>query len=147
MISKELLKELKVTQAITPTAGAAGQTDIEGATLDMANFLGFMVEVTFGAITSGAVTGLTIEQSDNSNMSSAETVYSRTIADDDDGEVHVVDVFKPNKRYCRVHIDRGTQNAVVAGATYYQYGPRVSPVASHGSAVVAASAVSPDAVS
>lgn len=145
MITKQLLKELKVTQAITPTAGAAGTTDIEGATLDMANFLGFLAEVTFGAITANAVTGITIEQSDSSDMSSPETLTALTqvVADDDDGQTYVLDVFKPTKRYCRVHVDRATQNAVVASATYFQYGPRVAPVSTHGSLVNVASGISP----
>lgn len=40
MSTKQLLKSTKVVQAITPTAGAAGATDIEGTTLDMSGFEG-----------------------------------------------------------------------------------------------------------
>lgn len=147
MITKELLGQLKATQAITPTAGAAGATDIEGATLDMSGFEGVMVEVTFGAITAGAVTGIVMQQSDNSDMSSADTLASPafTVADDDDGQVFIADLFKPTKRYVRVHVDRATQNAVVAGATYYQYGAATEPVTSASATVNVASGISPAA--
>lgn len=147
MITKELLKQLVGIQAITPTAGAAGQTDIEGATLDMANFEGVLVEVTFGAITTGAVTGIVMQQSDNADMSSPDTLVrpAFTVADDDDGQVFLLDLFKPTKRYVRVHVDRATQNAVVAAATYYQYGARTLPKDSASATVNVASAVSPAA--
>lgn len=147
MITKELLKQLVGIQAITPTAGAAGQTDIEGATLDMANFEGVLVEVTFGAITTGAVTGIVMQQSDNADMSSPDTLVGPafTVADDDDGQVFLLDLFKPTKRYVRVHVDRATQNAVVAAATYYQYGARTQPKDSASATVNVASAVSPAA--
>lgn len=147
MITKELLKQLKATQAITPTAGAAAATDIEGATLDMANFEGVLVEVTFGAITANAVTGIVMQQSDDSGMAAPETLAAPAfvVADDDDGQVFLLDLFKPTKRYVRVHVDRATQNAVVAGATYYQYGARTQPKSSASETVNVATAISPAA--
>ncbi|WP_428305506.1 hypothetical protein [Lacipirellula sp.] len=147
MSTKELLSQVKVTQAITPTAGVAGQTDIEGATLDMAGFEGVLVEVTLGVITAGAVTGVVMQQSNASDMSGAETLAgpSITVADDDDGKVLALDLFRPTKRYVRVHVDRATQNAVIAGATYKQYGARSVPINSASSTVKVATAVSPSA--
>jgi hypothetical protein len=147
MITKQLLENVKVTQAITPTAGAAGATDIEGTTLDMAGFEGVVVEVTVGAVTAGAVTGIVMQQSDNSDMSSADTLASpsHTVADDSDGDIYMLDLFKPTKRYVRVHVDRATQNAVVAGATYYQYGARTVPVTSASTTVNVSASISPAA--
>lgn len=144
MITKQLLKSVKVSQAITPTAGAAGATDIEGATLDMAGFGGVLAIVTFGAITTGAVTGLVIQESDNSDMSSptVATLPAITVADDDDGKVCVLDHFKPTKRYCRLHVDRATQNAVVASAEYIQYNAVSEPVTSASSTVKVSSGIS-----
>lgn len=147
MITKQLVNDVLVSQAITPTAGAAGQTDIEGATLDMANFEGVLVEVTFGAITTGAVTGIVMQQSDSSDMSNADTLVAPAfvVADDDDGQVFVLDLNKSTKRYVRVHVDRATQNAVVASATYTQYGSRSVAKDSASATVNVAKAVSPAA--
>ena len=144
---KSLLNQTKVTQAIAPTAGVAGQTDIEGATLDMAGFEGVLVKVLTGAITAGAVTGVVMQQSNASDMSGAETLAGPaiTVADDDDNKVLVLDLYRPTKRYVRVHVDRATQNAAIAGATYEQYGARSVPIDSASSTVKVASAVSPSA--
>lgn len=143
MITKQLLKELKVTQAIAPTAGTAAQTDIEGATLDMAGFGGVLVEVTMGAITAGAVTGIVIQESDSSDMSNptVATLPQITVADDDDNKTFVLDHFKPTKRYCRVHIDRATQNAVLQSATYFQYNAATTPINSASATVKVSSGI------
>lgn len=146
MISKELLSEVKVTTAVTVTNGAAGTSDINGVGLDMSGFEGVLVAVRMGAITSGAVTSVKLQES--SDDGSTDT-YSdmegtaQTVADTDDEDLFVIGYHKPRKRYLRLVVDRGTQNAVVSDATYYQYGARTLPVASHGSDVHAESHVSP----
>lgn len=119
-----LSKRVKVTQAITPTAGAAGTTDINGTILDMAGWEGVLMEVTFGAITASAVTNVHAEQDSSSSMTSAADLAGtgQTVADTDDGDIFLIDLYRPLERYVRVVVDRGTANAVVAGATYIQYG-------------------------
>lgn len=145
MISKELLKQVKVSQAITPTAGAAGQTAIEGTTLDMAGYEGVLMICTFGAITGGAVTSIKAQQDTASGMGTAADLLgtAQTVADDDDGQIFVIDVFKPRERYVRLYVSRGTQNAVVASAEYIQYGARTIPVTSASSTVNVESHVGP----
>lgn len=148
MITKELLPHVKVSLAIAPDDGVAAATDLEGATLDMAGYDGVLVSVVMGAITANAVTGIVMQQSDNSDMSSPETLEApaHTVADDDDNQMFVLDLFKPTKRYVRVHVDRATQNAVVSGATYTQYGGRTYPITSTvADTVTVASAISPEA--
>lgn len=142
---EQLLKNSKVTQAITPTAGAAGTTDIEGTTLDMSGFEGVLMIVTFGAITAGAVTAITAQQDTDSAMGTATNLAGtgQTVADDDDGQVFVIDLFKPRERYVRLHVDRATQNAVVASAEYIQYGARKAPVTSASTTVNVESHVAP----
>jgi hypothetical protein len=140
----QLLKNAKLSSAITPTAGAAATTDIEGSIIDMSGFEGVAAIVRMGAITANAVTSLKMRQSDNSDMSSPGDVTgtAQTIADDDDEEIFYVELFRPAKRYVQLYIDRGTQNAVVSSAVYLQYGPRVAPV-SHGATVSGESHISP----
>ena len=57
-----MLERIKFTRAIAPSAGVAGTTTLNGATLDMANFEGVVAEVTFGVITAGALTTIKIQQ-------------------------------------------------------------------------------------
>lgn len=118
-----LTEDKKVSSAVTPTAGAAAQTAIEGTTLDMQGFDAFAVMLRMGAITSGAVTSMKIQQGDESNLSDAADLLgtSQTIAADDDGEIFISDIIRPAKRYVRVYVTRGTQDAVVASGEYIQY--------------------------
>ncbi len=130
MITKELIDEVKVSQAVTVTAGAAGTTDINGATLDMSGFEGVLMVVRMGAITSGAVTSIKAQQDSASGMGSAADLADSaiTIADDDDEKTFIIPVHKPRERYVRLVVDRGTQNAVVSSAEYIQYGAATLPV-------------------
>lgn len=139
-----LSKQIKITQAITPTDGAAGTADINGTILDMQGFEGVLVEVVFGTITSGAVTSIKMQQDTASGMGTAAdlTGTAQTVADDDDEQIFYIDLYKPVERYVRVVVDRGTQNAVVASATYFQYGAHDQPV-SHGATVSGETHVSP----
>jgi len=134
-----------ISRAISPADGAAGTTDIEGVVLDMANADGVLMIVMMGAITATAVTSIKAQQGDESDLSDAADLEGsgQTIADDDDNKVFVIDLAKPTKRYVRVYVDRGTANAVVAGALYQQYGLRKQPP-THGSNVSAEVHASPD---
>lgn len=140
-----LSKDTKISVAITPTNGAAGSTDISGTTLDMAGFESVMMVVTFGAITSGAVTSIKAQQGDASNLSDAADMEgtAQTIADTDDDKTFYIDLIKPTKRYVRLYVDRGTQNAVVASALYIQYDPKKLPI-SHGTGVSGETHAGPD---
>lgn len=124
-----LSKNVKISSAITPTAGAAGTTDIEGTALDMQGFEGVLMVCTFGAITGSAVTSIKAQQGAAAAMGDAAdlTGTSQTIADDDDGETFYIDLYQPEERYVRLYVDRATQNAVVANALYIQYGAREAP--------------------
>lgn len=139
-----LSKNVKISTAVTPTAGAAGTTDIEGTTLDMQGFEGVLMVVRMGAITGSAVTSIKAQQGALSNMTDAAdlTGTGQTIADDDDDQTFYIDLYKPLERYVRLYVDRATQNAVVSSAEYIQYGARELPT-SHGSNVSGELHVSP----
>lgn len=137
-------KNVLISQAITVTNGAAGTTDINGATLDMQGFDGVLMEITFGAITANAVTSIKAQQGAASNLSDAADLAgsAQTIADDADEKTFYIDLYRPAERYVRLVVDRGTQNAVVASATYIQYGANKVPV-THGSNVSGELHISP----
>ena len=125
-----LLKNSKISSAVTPTAGVAGTADINGTILDMSGYEGVLMLVRMGTITSGAVTSIKAQQdTDSAGGTMADLLgTSQTIADTDDDEIFVIDLFRPQERYVRLVVDRGTQNAVVASAEYIQYGPKAAPV-------------------
>jgi len=137
-------KNVKISDAILPSAGVAATTDIEGAVLDMAGFESVLMMVVFGEITGSAVTSIKAQQGDESDLSDATDLEGtgQTIADDDDNETFYIDLVKPTKRYVRLYVDRGTQNAVVASASYLQYGAKKVPV-THDTGVTGETHVSP----
>jgi len=129
-------EDCKISSAITPTAGVAGVTDINGTVIDMAGFEGVLMVVRFGAITAGAVTSIKAQQGQQSDGSDAADLLGtgQTIADTDDDKTFYIDLQRPNERYVRLVVDRGTQNAVVAEAHYMQYGATAKKV-THGTNV------------
>lgn len=116
--------DCKISSAITPTAGAAGTSDITASIIDMAGFEGVLMAVRFGAIAAGAVTSIRAQQGAASDLSDAADLEGsgQVIADTDDDKLFYIDIVRPSKRYLRLFVDRGTQNAVVAAAQYIQYG-------------------------
>lgn len=128
----------KVTRVMN--AQAAGTSDVSSAALDMANFDGVKFYVSFGTITSGAVTSVKVQQSSDDAASDAYADLEGTavtVADDDDNQVVVIDVYRPKERYLEVVVDRGTANAVIDGVVAVQYGPRVMPTTDDSTTVVA----------
>ena len=133
-----MLERIKFTRAIAPSAGVAGTTTLNGATLDMANFEGVVAEVTFGVITAGALTTIKIQQGAASDLSDAADLLgsAQTVADTNDDGIFLADFSRVRERYARVVVTRSTQNAVVSSANYLQYGPRRVPVTSQGTGVI-----------
>lgn len=121
-------KEIRTLIAITPTEGAAGTSDINGATLDMVNARGVQITVVMGAITATAVTSIKVQESADGSTWADLAGTAQTIADTDDEKVFYIDLYRPLKRYARVVVDRGTANAVVAAALYQVYENEKLPV-------------------
>lgn len=127
-------KVIRVMNAV-----AAGTSDQTSSVIDTLGFDGVKIYSAFGTITSGAVTSVKVQQS--SDDGSADTYAdlegtSVTVADDDDNQVVVHDIYRPRERYLKVVIDRGTQNAVIDGVIAVLYGARVQPVTNDASTVV-----------
>ena len=103
---------------------------INGTTLDMQGWEGVMMIVYMGAITGSAVTSINAASGAASNMSDAADLEGTgiTIADDDDEQIFVIDLYRPLERYVRLEVARATQNAAVAGAVYVQYNTKKAPV-------------------
>lgn len=121
------ITEFKFTSALDLAAAAAA--DREGAALDMINFRGVLMIVKFGAIATGATTSIKAQQGAAANLSDAADLEGTKIevADDDDDQIFIIDLYEPAERYVRVYVDKDTANNTQEMAWYLQYGARVRP--------------------
>ena len=127
MECKTCLNKVKITRVINGTA--AGTTPVNSSVIDMQGFEGVMFIASFGAITATAVTGIKIQQGNASDGSDAIDLTGTALAilDTASNKVLVSEIYKPEKRYLRVVITRGTANAVVDGVVAQQFGARIAP--------------------
>lgn len=127
--------------SVVEGAAAAGQTALTSDAIDMANWEGVRFLTAFGAITSGGVQSVKLQQANDSGGSPDDFSdiegSSVTVADDDDGQVVVHDVWRPTKRYVRAIVSRATQDSVLSVIIAETYGPRVLPTTDDTATVVA----------
>jgi len=122
------ITEFKFTQAL-PIAAAAS-ADRNGAVIDMMGYRGVFMQVTFGAIVTGAVTSIKAQQDTALafNVDPQDLAGTRqAVADDDDDQLVIIDLYEPTDRYVRLVIDKDASNNTVETATYIQYGARNRP--------------------
>lgn len=115
----------------TTYVGTAGTTDLTTEGVDTLGFESVRLKVAFGTITSGAVTSIKAQQSEDDGATDAYSDLAgtaQTVADDDDNQVFMIDIHRPLKRYVCLVIDRGTQNAVVDYMEAELYNPANAPV-------------------
>ncbi len=118
-------------------AVAAGAADINSDIVDMAGYEGIRFIIGFGAITTGAVTSTKVQQnSANSGTGMADLAGTAvTVADDDDNQIVVTEVYRPRERYVRLTTLRATQNSVIDFLIAELYGPSKEGVASDATVV------------
>lgn len=135
MASKDLVHNIKFTQAIGPQAILAGNGTLTGATLDTQGFESAVVVVYSGTITDGTGTP-TLYEGDAANMSDEAAVAAGDLdgaltafAAADDNVTKKVG-YRGNKRYIRVKIvGAGQTTGGFYGAAYVQGNARNAPVA------------------
>lgn len=105
----------KLVVGITTAAGAAGTSDtVSSAAIDTAGFQGFIAEVAFGPIVSGAVTTFFITDCDTSGGSFANVAGTGiSVADTDDNTVITSEIIRGAKRYIKINVTRATQNSTI----------------------------------
>ena len=124
-----LSKAVKVARVLNGVA--AGTTEQTGSVIDMQGFEGVQFVALFGALTATQVTSLKVQQgslADGSDMADLEGSLHTALADVDGNKCLVTDLFRPQKRYVRCVVRRGTANAVIDGALALLYSPRIEPV-------------------
>ena len=138
-------KSIKVTRALNGVA--AGTSNQNGSVIDMSGFEGVQFVALFGAITATQVTSLKVQQgnlADGSDMTDLAGSAHTALADTDGNKCLVTDVFRPQKRYIRCVVKRGTANAVIDGVVALLYSPRVEPVTTDATVKSTKLLVSPD---
>ena len=141
-----LSKYAKVTRVLN--AVAAGVTNQNGSVIDMSGFEGVQFIALFGALTATQVTSLKVQQgdlADGSDMADLEGSAHTALADVDGNKCLVTDLFRPEKRFVRAVVTRGTANAVIDGVIALQYRARVQPVANDSTVKSTKLLVSPEA--
>lgn len=138
------VQDIKVVQATTVAAGAAAQTAVNGAAVDLSGVEEIIILVPFGPITSGAVTSIKWQEGSTSSPTTDVAGTNITVADDADNTTKILRIVKPRNRYGRVVVTRGTQDATVGAIIYLLTGLRTLP-AVDGSTVVGETHISPAA--
>lgn len=119
-----LSEEVVTTRVMN--AVAAGTSNQNGTTLDMAGFDAVRFTALFGALTATQVTGLKAQQGDAldaSDMADITGAATSALADADGNKALILDVSRLliTKRYVRCVVTRGTANAVIDGVIADQY--------------------------
>jgi len=128
------LSQEVVTKRIKPDGSgftvAAGSADVNSDIVDTAGYDGVRFIAGFGAITSGGVQGIKVQQNTaNSTSGMADLAGSAiAVADSDDNKMAISDIIRPQERYLRVVTTRATQNSVVDFLIVELYRARTQPI-------------------
>jgi len=138
--SKEFQMNLSTaTKAIRlSNAATAATTSITSSALDCKGFDGALFIVSMGAIGATSVCTAKLQQSSDDGVADAYSDLldtSISIADDDDNQLVMIDITKPQKRYLKLVLARATATAVVDGIMAQLYNPKNEPT-THDSATV-----------
>ena len=123
------MQRLNYEKASRPvTATAAGTTAINGNSYDMQDFEGIVFVCSMGTLTATQVTSLKAQgSSDNSTWADIAGAVTANAADADSNKLLVLDVYRPQQRYVRCVVNRGTANAVIDSVIALQYGAKKTP--------------------
>jgi hypothetical protein len=108
---------------------AEGSADRNGEVFDTKGFEGVMMVVKFGDIAGSAVTSIKAQQGAASNLSDAADLEGTgiSVADDDDNQIFIIDVYRPRERYVRLVVDKDASHNTEEMAWYQGYGARKEP--------------------
>lgn len=140
----DLLKDVKIVRV--KNAVAAGQDDTQdGNVIDLVGYDGICFVASFGAITTGAVTDIRVQESDAVAMGDAVDLAGTkvSIADGQDNGVVALNIYRPLKRYIRLRITRATEDAVIDGVIALLYNGKKLPVVVDATLVNSVSVISP----
>ena len=122
-----LIKNTKITTALDYASGTASRN---GAILDMQGFEGVLMIVKFATIATSAVGDIHAEQDSASGGGTMADLTGTAIAvaDNDDHQIFIIDLYRPQERYVRAVVTKDASNAMAEEAIYLQYGAKELPI-------------------
>lgn len=129
-MNNHLSDVVETIPVMDPAAGAAAQTTITSAAVDMADADGVRFLIHFGVVTAGSVSSVKARQDTQSNMATAADLAGTGQAVDatnSDNKLHIIDILHPTERYVDCQVLRATQNAVVGSIIAEKYKLRKIP--------------------
>jgi len=120
----------KNVQIRTALDHAEGSADRNGAEFDMQGFEGVLMVVKFGDIAGSATTTIKAQQDTATGMGSAADLEGTgiSVADDDDNQIFIIDLHRPQERFVRVVVDKDASHNSEEMAFYIGYGAHKLPV-------------------
>ena len=138
----ELSKNIKLILA--KAAQTAATSEVTSDVIDMQGFEGVLFVTRFGTAADGNF--IKVQQGNESNLSDAADLKGTKVVSgaDPSNEVCAVDIYKPTKRYVRLHATRGASSTL--GDVYaIQYQARkMPPVSALSGTLVIETHVSPE---
>ena len=130
-----LSNNVRITTALDYASGAVDRT---GVVLDMQGFDGVLMVVKLAAV-AGSANIIKAQQGAAANLSDAADLAGTgwTFAAANANQIYVIDVYKPQKRYVRLFVDKDGVNVVAESAIYIQYEAGSLPVSNNVANVVA----------
>lgn len=117
--------------SVVENAASAAQTELTTEVIDMAGWTGVVFVASLGDVTTGSVLGFVADDSDTGvgDWDDLEGPLAFTAgASDADNKLLILDIVRPERRYVRARLQRGTANAVVGNIIAVKYGPKEQPV-------------------
>jgi len=127
-----LSRHIKIIDFVTTGNYASGTASRNGDSVDMSGWDGLLFICPMAAIAGSAVGDIHLETSINDSDFTDLEGTKVAIADDDDDQIFVIDLYRPLERYIRGVITKNGANAQAECPCYIQYTGRKLPVSNMG---------------
>lgn len=140
-----LLKNVEFEEILAPIS-AGSSIDSDSDIIDMEGYEGvtFITPITDSADTGVATMNIEQNSVDSSSgmaaLSGAVATVTSAANDDINGQLLVVDVYRPEERYLRANLTSATANIAYGNTIAIKYGPKKKPI-TQGSTVAASTQV------
>lgn len=128
-LNRQLTKAVKTV--VINTGTVAGTTNINATTVDTLGYNAYRICVLLGTLSATQVTKLKVQEftaDTAANYADVTGAITNAAADTDGGKLLVLEVYKPQMRWIRPVIVRGTANAVITAGWVELHQPDFQPV-------------------
>lgn len=121
-----------VTVVRAPTLLDESAANALSAVSDMSGYDRIKFQIQVGAMVNGSTLDVWAVESDESNLGNSTNITGAAltqIANTANNTVHVIDVFRPSKRYVGIYANAGTANVTLLAATAERFrGTGTTPI-------------------